>query len=403
MYILRAVPVLPLLFVGCAFAGQSFTSLKAAVVLLGVALLGGRNTKNCFDLNFLVLLTLTTVYTAISLISSNIKSPINPSLAFFPAALYAGGKLLGYRCQSTSALINTSTVIGLLLALFSAHAVLLDIREYGFLGGIRTIEVEALGVTLSATVLAGTLVMLTSSAGIAFAADRSFGIVPRLAIAGLAAVAIFVSLRLGSRTQTAIAGISILLALLLSSRKSLTVTAALSAVAVTIGLLLSKILFEGSPLLSYYEDRADSAEFGAGSFGGRSQQWAASLPLLLSNPLGWDIHAIGYSHNLWLDAARNGGWPSFALAILAGFRFVIGAARVCRRQRDDVLLTTHVVCVSAGFMALFSVEPIFDGFMYPFAAFCCFWGAFVAFSSRSKFPSKPSRQQARSALPGAIS
>ncbi|MBL0253061.1 MAG: hypothetical protein IPQ12_11040 [Polaromonas sp.] len=112
--------------------------------------------------------------------------------------------------------------------------------------------------------------------------------------------------------------------------------------------------------------------------GGRLDRWVDALSLIPSHPFGWSSFDFGYAHNLWLDVARNGGWFSFLMSILLSVLFVFNFKSALKNNREDILYLSFIWCLAIGFSALFMVEPIMDGFVYVFSAFCLFWGVINA-------------------------
>jgi len=123
----------------------------------------------------------------------------------------------------------------------------------------------------------------------------------------------------------------------------------------------------------YFLDRMNSDEFGVMTGGGRVVKWIESLNLIITNPFGWKISLNGYSHNLWLDVARNGGWISFIFSILIFISYFQNLKKYLNHSSNQIFKTLNL-SITFCLVGLFCVEPIMDGFIYVFGFFCFFWG-----------------------------
>lgn len=371
----------PMFFLALVFLGNTFSILKSVVLLSAVVLFDRESVKKCLDNNFFGIFIFSVSYVAISLVDSHLKSEVNFALLFMPACLYAGGKWLGCKVPSSGVLGWALLGLGLLLASMALVGVLLDVANNGFVGGSRSVEVPGTGgVEVSATVLGGTLIILASFGGALFAPSESVNILFRPFVAVLYVVALFVAMRLGSRTLLIIGVASLVLGLILNGRRIGIVKTLLILFGFSFFIYFFMSYLEGVlDIFSYFQDRLDDEEYGTATAGGRTEKWLNSLELLVNSPLGWGVGINGFSHNLWLDSARNGGWPSFFILMVLTVMSLRDFLATIKCNAKDALYKTLVRCIGFGFLLLFFVEPILDGFIYVFSAYCCFWGVVTAF------------------------
>lgn len=368
--------LLPVIFSSLIFIGNLYTTAKAFILLVGLLSLGKAFRHKYFDQNFLMLLLLATVYFIISNIEEHNKSVTNYQLLYLPALVYAGGKWIGSNAPNSRSAAFAFISIGSMLASMAFAGVLFDVMQNGFLGGGRSIALPGLSDhEISATVLGGTLVVIVACGGVVFAGGRELSLFGRFIIFVLYLAGLFVAFRLGSRTLLVIGLASLFIGIIVNIRHYGLLRSAIFAGVAGIVIYLSLNSFDANiDLFNYFQDRADSDEYGVRTIGGRTERWGNAINLLLENPLGWALVADGYSHNFWLDAARNGGWPSLILAIAITLMAIKTLHHSTKQNKDSSVYVTTVICSTFGFIALFFVEPILDGFVLVFCAFCSLWG-----------------------------
>ncbi len=368
--------LLPTIFSSLIFFGNLYTTPKAFILLMGLLLLGKAFRRKYFDENFLLLLLFTTVYFLISNLDGFNKSDTNYQLLYLPALLYAGGKWIASEATNSRSAAFGFILIGSMLASMAFAGVIFDVMQNGFVGGGRGIALPGLSdQEISATVLSGTLVVIVACGGVVFSGGRDLSLVWRGIIFVFYLTGLFVALRLGSRTLLVIGAGSLLIGFVVNMKQyGFLRSAVVSGVACIIVYLFLNSVDANIDLFNYFQDRADSDEYGAGTAGGRTEKWENAINLLLENPLGWALNLNGYSHNFWLDAARNGGWPSLILSIAITLMALNSLLSSINKNENSRVYVTTIVCATFGFMALFFVEPILDGFIFVFSAFCCMWG-----------------------------
>lgn len=366
----------PLLFILIVFFGNSFGVIKAISLGAAIVFLGGKIAPRCFDSRFFFVFSFTVLYFVFSSFDPFGKTEVSYSLLLVPPMMYAGGKWFGYKTIDDGDLFFGYLIIGAMLASMAALGVVQDVMSYGFVGGGRSIETYGSeGQEISATVLGGTLIVLTSMGGVVFAADRTFGWTQRIVVFLFFLLGLFVALRLGSRTQFVIGIVMLIISLILNGKKNgILLTVVVMSFVTVVAFSAFEYMESSFDIFNYFQDRLDDDEFGSSTAGGRTDKWSNALILLSESPFGWGIDINGYSHNFWLDAARNGGWISFIMSLGISFGSAMTFYLAIRRNRYSMIFLTSLVCLFVGFNLLFFVEPILDGFVSVFSAYCCLWG-----------------------------
>ena len=126
--------------------------------------------------------------------------------------------------------------------------------------------------------------------------------------------------------------------------------------------------------MTSYASRMDDKKYGAATAGGRTERWEKSLVNLVEKPLGWKLEEFGYSHNLWLDVLRVGGFISFFLLIAFTIRSLLQSKRAISVDSKNTALNNLIVIYTLAFYLQFFVEPIFEGSFHLMVIFCFFQG-----------------------------
>lgn len=371
----------PYLLLGSIFLGVYFITVRSICLLILTLVFGRKASRIYFDRNAFWIFLSCFVYYSISGIGSQTKSEVSLLLLVMPTAAYVGGKWAGYKTKGSVVLSSGLLFVGLALATMALSAVYLDIAGGGFEGGNRSIQVPGFGgEELSATVLGGTLILAMAFGGMAFVSSSNVGVFFRLVALVPFSFSVLAAFRIGSRTLLLVGILSIVISLIVNIRKrGLWRTGTILIVFSFFVVAANSFIGNNIEIFTYFQDRVGDDQFGIDTAGGRTVKWSNSLTLMFANPMGWGFSENGYSHNLWLDAARNGGWISFLVLCIATFLAVKTLLRALARHKHDNLFQTLVYCVGFSFLALLSVEPIFDGFVSVFSLFCCFLGMVAAF------------------------
>lgn len=318
-----------------------------------------------------------------SMYEGSTKTEFNLQNLFAAPIMYVTGKWLGEKSPNGIYLVRAIWVVGLALASMTLFGVFNSITEHGFTGGVRSLVVSTSGLEISATVLAGLLIILVAYAGVTFSLANEFKNSERVLIFTFFIISLIAATRLGSRTLLALGLLSTLQGIYIN-RKSYKISRMLLTISALIIFFTVSIEYTSKAIdiFSYYQDRIEDENVGIGSAGGRSEKWMNSLILIVTHPMGWGIEINGYSHNLWLDTARNGGFISLLFLIIITYRVARSIITLISKNSSDITFKTTISCLSVSYLLLFSVEPILDGFVYVFASFCCLWGIIQGYTSK---------------------
>lgn len=358
-----------------AFTGLTNTTIKM-VLMAGVLLIQFRRTLQLVDGTLFALIFFVGSYAIVG--SQNSDAQIAAyQVVGFPVLAYLLGKSFGSQVPSDGVIVIGLFAMSAAQALFPARMAMGDISAFGFAAGGRSLYVDEFGTALSATVMGGLLSLGLSQCAAAVAGNFSKHKIQFLSALLLAWVLVTVALRLGSRTQVLIFVICLLFGYLLNTSGRLVIwkkvgvgisAAALFAVAAD---MLPEFL--ESDLGAYFRDRMADDRYGASTVGGRSESWLYALESMAANPMGWRLSGGGYAHNLWLDVARVSGWFGLFTLLVFTATHLRAVQRSLRYIADPRVKTSLLLAILAANM-LFMVEPIMDGFLYVFYAYCAVIG-----------------------------
>lgn len=264
-------------------------------------------------------------------------------------------------------------VYSFIFALPSILAVLLEIKEYGFVTIKRDVKNLWTREYENATLTAGFFVLNMSLPAILIFTSKKNKRLINFLIISLFIITFLCVLRLGSRTHLAITLLTLFAGVIYLTRRQSPTKNFLLLISgfMFVNLGFSYIsLDKDSDLIAAYADRMDSKTNGADSAGGRSGRWMDSIEYLIKEPLGWQVNEFGYSHNLWFDVGRVGGLLSFILLVAYTIQNLILLFRYLKKNKNQMLPPVLFV-FSIAFHLLFFVEPIFEG-LFPIFVFYCF-------------------------------
>lgn len=373
---------IPLGLLSLFFVSNQYVLIKSLIIFCFLLFFNRSAINKVIDGNFFVLGLFLLFYFVFSVFFLNEKTEVGFQLIFAPIAIYSCGKWFGYSSAHSKSIFYSFFAFGFFISFPVILNVFIDVLSRGFAGGGRNISIDSDGVEKSATVLAGMMIIVAAMSSMGIVAFKEFGWLARCFVFIFFVISVFVSFRLGSRTLLMVMLCSMLMYLAQSSMgKNKSNSLLIFAFVFIFGYLFSSFSSDSSDLFLYYQDRVDD-EYGVATAGGRVVKWMSSIEMILSNPLGWGVNVIGYSHNFWLDVARNGGWVSFVLILVVTFCAVITFFYSIKRNKFDRFYTGFLLGLGAGYFALFFVEPILDGFLYVFYSFCCLWGMVSSFNSQ---------------------
>ncbi|MEE1917681.1 hypothetical protein V0R52_14880 [Pseudomonas asiatica] len=367
------------------FFSNVFTTIKIFFVAFFLTLSMVVRRHKFLDINFCLLLGFLSLY-FLNMLAFGEEFGIEAlPLVLFPLVAYLTGKWVGFFSRDARDLLYKQITVGCSLAFFTVLSIGLSVHNYGFYGMARGVALIGLdNGQYSATVLGGFLIFLTAISGTALSVSPRLSACGRAFIVILSLIGIFCAVRLGSRTHLGVFFASVLIGYYIN-RHYMTSTWRYFLYSLAAFFIVYTFWFinDESIMLSYYADRLNNSEVGISTFGGRTEKWGQSLGLLLSSPMGWGLNETGYAHNLWLDAARKGGWWTLICLLLLTWTAVKSLC-LAFSQNSNPLFRSIIACIGAGYFLLFSVEPILDGYHYSFAAFFAFLGGVNGFRDRTR-------------------
>lgn len=295
-----------------------------------------------------------------------------------PAAFYLWGKQIPKSTENKENIVTVMMFLGVIYSLPAMVSVLLNILEGGFAQHERSIPMFWGGPAVGATGMAQFFMFNICIPALFFSMVKKMNkfLVVVFAVAFVLSLACV--LRLGSRTLLAIMFISIFIAIMLVTPK-LSIKQNIvryGFLALVVFLVLQNVSFElDSEIFTTFASRMEDGgtEDLAGG-GGRVDLWQESIEYMQAYPYGWPLDRFGYSHNLWLDSFRVGGFPSFVLLILFSIIILFLLKNIIFSKSISLTLKLLFVLYNIAFLSIFMVEPGIDGNYSLFIFFCLFCG-----------------------------
>ncbi|WP_423998826.1 hypothetical protein [Maribacter sp. IgM3_T14_3] len=295
----------------------------------------------------------------------------------FPPTFYLLGKLISNKINNFENIYKILLLIATIYSLIALISVLLNIYNVGFYQVNRDVSMIWSHDPMNATGMAAYLFANMCLPGIILFSFKKNKHSENLILILIYALSLIAVLRLGSRTQLGITLITLFVSIFYFLAKQSIVKKAISLIMLTVFTILSISYISinsKSDIFSAYADRMDSKKYGAGTAGGRTERWTKSIENLIDKPLGWDVTEFGYSHNLWLDAARVGTVICFILLVWFSIRSTINVYKVTKNKILPLRLKNLTLIYFIAFYLQFFVEPILDGSIQLFVFYCLFQG-----------------------------
>jgi hypothetical protein len=307
------------------------------------------------------------------------------SNVFVPSLLYLVGKYVSVNNKNHQILVFFMFFVTFSFSLIPIISILLQIRENGFIEGTRSMYlIWDQSFEISATGLGAYFTLNMASIGLINAkkntkTERNIFI----GITVLFVLALVCVLRLGSRTQLVLAGVSLLGTFLLNFRQSSFLKKILFIASLSgLTFYLVNNFDENADVMKFYSDRLNEEEVGIGSAGGRTERWMSALESIITNPFGWELSRFGYAHNLWLDVARVAGVVPFIALVLFTFSSIQTWLKSLKILKNDLFLRSYILIYFTSIILLFNVEPIMEGMYLLFLLFCMFVGLISGLNSK---------------------
>lgn len=321
--------------------------------------------------------------------------------ALAPFTFYIIGRYFSINYRSEPILYFLFLFLAIAYSVLPAISILIQIIENGF-GSNRNLSlIWNNSQEFSATIIAAHFTLNMSSLGILFAhqVSRLQGKIKTTML-----MSFFISLlciiRVASLTQLVVTILSFILAMcylyptLPLIRK---IKLMLMISVFVIALILFYSLTSDSPLFNTFRERNYDRQYVL-SGSGRTTIWLLSIGNVFLKPSGWsDSEIVGYAHNLWLDVSRVAGILPFLTIILFTIICISLVYHIVINTPENHFFNTTILTYFCGFMIVFFVEPIMEGFFTFFLIYCVFIGILSGYNDNRKFQCRRSSLK----LPGA--
>ena len=298
---------------------------------------------------------------------------------FTPPFLYLWGKFIINKTTTPDQLMYIFLCIGAIFSLPALISVLLNIQEGGFAQADRNIPMFWSSQARNATGMAIMFVFNMCIPAILLAGFKRFNLITKVCLTLLFILSFLCVLRLGSRTQLVVVLFTFLATLFYVFPKQ---TIKQNMMLFTILLLFGFYVFRNVSfdlnqdwLTSFAGRMENHGGEDIASGGGRTERWYKSLQNIIHKPLGWNISEFGYSHNLWLDAARAGGVIPFGLLLIFCIKSFVNSKKTMSLEPYNIPFNIIILSYFMAFLLQFMVEPILDGAFLFFSLFCICTGA----------------------------
>ena len=295
-----------------------------------------------------------------------------------PATIYLWGKYFVKKI-SLEKLFPVIATFGIFYSTPALISVLINIREGGFAQLERNIPMFWSNEEMNATGMAAYFMFNMCIPAIILVSRKKMNFSTIAIVAFIFVLSILCILRLGSRTQLGVIGLTFLFSFFTFALRTQTFKQNIVTIIslFLIGFIVSRYVsfdWDADWTTSFAGRMKDSGGDDLSSGGGRLDLWLKSLEYLFEKPLGWDVEEFGHSHNLWLDVLRSGGVLSFALLVIISIKYIVLIKKIVFNKSLNRDLMAILGNFSIALFAYFMVEPVFDGPFTFFTFFCFLFG-----------------------------
>jgi hypothetical protein len=293
----------------------------------------------------------------------------------FPAGFYLIGKRVGLTLKSSKQMFQVLFVLSFCFSITALTSIVLNLVDGGWVQTQRDIALFWNGKTLNATAMGGYLIYNLCVPGFLLLYKVKLTKAFRFFMILAFIVTLLCVFRLGNRTQLVLIVLNTLISILFI----IPVQTKISNLQLIIRLIiLGSIILVFFPVdleadyLTVLNSRLEQNDNTA-TAGGRTIRWEKSLELMFEQPFGWEKEAIGYSHNIWLDAARYGGVLMFFYLIFITLRFLSKTLNTIKHSKHNLVQLQLLLFTFVTFV-IFFVEPILEGLFHIFNFYCLLQG-----------------------------
>ncbi|WP_213195434.1 O-antigen ligase family protein [Cloacibacterium caeni] len=366
-----------LVMIFITFINPFFYGKRMALLIVLFIIFRIKESLRLLDINFFLLLFFSVSYELFSSFNTNYNDDglisVIPNM-FVPSFLYLSGKYISKKYDREEVLVFLFLFLTFTFSLVPMISILEQIITNGFIEGKRTMYLLwNKGNYISATNISAFFVLNMVSLGLINIKYDKLWV--KLIIFLLFLFSLICVLRLGSRTQLLVSLISFIL-LFFKNFKNFSFFHKTTVILISIFFffyIINNIDFN-SDWLKFYKNRYDSEEYGVGTAGGRTYRWIGSLESIFTDPWGWGLEKYGHAHNMWLDIARMGGAISFLLYLAFTLSVFFSFYKLLKLETTKLFLKNYFIVYLIGFLLVFFVEPIMEGYYLLFLLFCIFTG-----------------------------
>ena len=366
-----------LVMIFITFINPFFYGKRMALLIVLFIIFRIKESLRLLDINFFLLLFFSVSYELFSSFNTNYNDDglisVIPNM-FVPSFLYLSGKYISKKYDREEVLVFLFLFLTFTFSLVPMISILEQIITNGFIEGKRTMYLLwNKGNYISATNISAFFVLNMVSLGLINIKYDKLWV--KLIIFLLFLFSLICVLRLGSRTQLLVSLISFIL-LFFKNFKNFSFFHKTTVILISIFFffyIINNIDFN-SDWLKFYKNRYDSEEYGVGTAGGRTYRWIGSLESIFTDPWGWGLEKYGHAHNMWLDIARMGGAISFLLYLAFTLSVFFSFYKLLKLETTKLFLKNYFIAYLIGFLLVFFVEPIMEGYYLLFLLFCIFTG-----------------------------
>lgn len=291
-----------------------------------------------------------------------------------PTVFYLLGKYLVHIKVSEEGRLKLMLLLVLAFMTPILEHTLKDIHLVGIINPTR-----AMLSTINETSMGATLYGLNASVGIGCVSVlflKKQRMLIKLGYIFATCIAILTTIHLINRTGLVILVICLFISILINSGMNMKRIIKYGIILATILFIVNQSGMIGDEIIESYQLREmdDASDISTG--GGRFERWAKSISALIVSPFGWK--RTFYSHNMWLDLARVGGWFAFFPFLIVTIKIINNTIRMLRFNRSNFSLIIFSISISM-LMAAF-VEPVIEGSLTFFLLLMIVWGIISSLS-----------------------
>lgn len=331
------------------------------------------------DQTYLILLLFSLVYA--SFYFFNMEQGIQWLIiyALSPHTFYLLGKRMVVKEENTKIMTYLLILMAIVYSITAILSVGINILEGGFVQIDRTIGDFWTGRERLATAMGAFFIFNMSIPGLLIVAKKKLPLLLKIILTGVFVISLLCVFRLGSRTQIVLALIGFLIGITYRFKNQDVISNFKFVIALVILLILGinylSIDLDADYLSSLGQRLQESNN--AGSAGGRMGLWKKSIENLVKKPFGWSVNEFGYSHNMWLDTARNGTVISLLILGIFTIMSVKNIVRALKVNSEAVFFNATILIFNIIIFLQFFVEPVFDSPLYILFVFFCLIQGFI--------------------------